>query len=73
MRVDRSHCCEENGHFIKLSNVNKLAVNKLDECHIPYTVRCRVPLCRLTSTGHYGHRCWTNIFFPKFLHVPLGV
>jgi len=21
----------------------------------------------------YGRRCWTNIFSPKFLHVPLGV
>jgi len=38
MRVDRSHRCEENEHFIKLSNINKLAVNKLDECHILYTV-----------------------------------
>jgi len=38
MRVDRSHCCEENEHFIKLSNVNKLAVNKLDERHSPCTV-----------------------------------
>jgi len=26
---DKSHCWEENEHFIKLSNVNKLAVNKL--------------------------------------------
>ena len=21
----------------------------------------------------FGRRCWTNIFYPKFLHVPLGV
>ena len=27
----------------------------------------------LNSTRRYGCRCWTNIFFPKFLHVPLGV
>jgi len=30
--------CEEIEHFIKLSNINKLVVNKLDECYIPYTV-----------------------------------
>jgi len=36
--VDRCHRSEENEHLIKLSNVKKLAVNKLDECHIPYTV-----------------------------------
>jgi len=33
MRVDRSHRCEENEYFIKLLNVNKLAINKLDECN----------------------------------------
>jgi len=37
-----------------------------------------VTLGWLNSTGRYGHRCygrrcWTNIFSPKFLHVPLGV
>ena len=48
---------------------NKLAVNKL-----VFRTLCRVPLRRLNSTGRYGcTRCWTNIFFPKFLHVPLGV
>ena len=38
MRIDRSQRSQENEHFIKLSNVNKLAVNKLDKCNIPYTV-----------------------------------
>jgi len=29
---------------------------------------------RLTQfKRRYGRRCWTNIFSPKFLHVPLGV
>ena len=33
----------------------------------------RMTLSWLNSTGRYGRRCWTNIFSPKFLHVPLGV
>jgi len=32
-----------------------------------------VTLGWLNSTARYGRRCWTNIFSPKFLHVPLGV
>jgi len=35
---NRSYRCEENEHFIKLPNVNKLAENKHDECHIPHMV-----------------------------------
>ena len=30
-------------------------------------------LTQFNSTGRYGRRCWTNIFSPKFLHVPLRV
>jgi len=32
-----------------------------------------VTLGWFNSTERYGRRCWTNIFSPKFLHVPLGV
>jgi len=44
-------------------------VNKQSHCHPPPIVT----LGWLNSTGRYGRRCWTNIFSPKFLHIPLGV
>jgi len=34
---------------------------------------CMAIIIHLSSTGRYGHKCWTNIFSPKFPHVPLKV
>ena len=45
-------------------------VNKQPHLHLRSRDSC---LGWLSSTGRYARRCWTNIFSPKFLHVPLGI
>jgi len=65
MLVNRSQCCEENEHFIKLQ-MYKLAINKLDECDIPYTV----PI-------HFNWTFLTQVlkehFFPKISPCSPGI